>query len=357
MGKTIIITEEQLKYCLLSEYYTDVENDLISLVESGGSISKEYDKQIKDVYFWVQNSFNKDLNKKSNVFSYNIPKHLTRFIYWFKNVDIIVTITNYTNVKDGFQLSGENCNGTSGLIDETKVFDENNNIIGINAGKININTGAIDGIINGQMFMMLMYHEINHLYMLFNKIKNGYSEKLKGNYNHNGFVDIQDGDFDNKLKVFANFCETCLMNIEINARVDSISAELKNINSTKKTYREDLMKTNTFKDYYYYRYTTLPYVNKQNDETWEKYKLFLRKKNTPVNEFKKWFNNLANEKLDDMFRKMNKTASFVYYQLDESTKYKKHNIGNKVMRITEDANNNGLDDEQKNKLINALYNF
>jgi len=330
------------------------EKILLKLFEAGGAAASQFITEIDNIYNYLNNILShpnsyieygkgvQNINYFENnsgdieVYKIEIPSKILEPFTWIENIKMVFTILNYVSPPNNFMLPGEKCEGGSAM--STTIQNYNQETDRARNCSFTFTVLSINKYIDKKLFDNVVFHELNHVKDKYDRMVRQFKDNPNANpnlpafninYNYNGLQNIMNNkEVEKRYKYFAFFVYNICVDTEVNAKVGGLYGELQNVNLTRKNYKIVLPKTQTYKDYIKMRDEYLPTILKQDQKFWEMAKIILKKINTPWEQFREWFKNLAEEKLNSYFNKINRTAEYILYKKDLNNIYSEWNSCN-----------------------------
>jgi hypothetical protein len=329
---------------------TKRELEVINIVETAGvsNGSLKYEKVITEIYYWLQSTLRSVYGNKEKVgelnngyfdtfqmemgdevYSYDeyhfmIPEEITKKVQWIKTFMIAAKVEDF-KVKNETTAFYDPKGNSSGY--PFDITDDDAMLQGF----ITISCKSFNGDIDRRTYNLVMEHELNHLYTSKSKLshyvndpKNNSKDKTEiiADFNskeidsHEIYYKIN-SNIGNRTTNLGKFCYIeyrLFFDDEKNALVDSVYGDLKGLNS--KSYKDDIEKTQAYKVYSIIK-NYIEILSKINVNDWKEFipyvcKPFNSKTITDLDKFRNKFIKYTYFKLNDLFNRMGKTASFWY---------------------------------------------
>lgn len=312
---TIIDLSEKIGSSFLPNEINEVKNKVFKLVEERGVAAFPYKKVINEIFDFIKKQCTtiSDVDGEKNI---DIPTELTSKIDFIDNLIITVNIINSTKENTIY-------NSGSGVTN----FRINDKLINkkINWVKIEITCYCYYGFLMERTVYNSLYHELNHCYDAYNDLlKNGYYKRWinqleKSNIQFNNiFKDKEDNELF-ELILYRLFSET-----EFNALVSSVYGDLQGLKSIRQNFQHDIQLTQA---YYIWKYIGLHYKSlfKKIDENnitkikniFNTYQININSYGNSLDSFKKEIIRKTTYLLNDLIKKIGKTASLYYDNKEE----------------------------------------
>lgn len=321
MSSTIKITEGQLGHIigngLIEEIQKSFRENEVIILETCGVAAAPYIEQIDAISEYAASYVRK--NKRNGIdLKFEIPLQYTKPIDIFSELHIVCTVTNDKSV----QLGGSAALSKHPTISNTKkIFTY--------PQYINITAYANGNILEQRTFISTVFHELNH------KIDELHHPEGEG-------TAYKQGDMLQRIRAIAFHDETMefllkkiiyrlFSNTEMNALISSVYGDLSAMGSKRQNYKEDIKKTEAYREYYTIsRFMDL--LNVLPNEAYEiLYKnlygtaLFPTRKEKPIGwqKFKQKFIMTVGYRLSGLLKRIGKTAAYYYSMqehLDKKTK-------------------------------------
>ena len=324
--------KEDIEYNTLLSKYNKREQKVINLVEERGLSGFRYQKMINQCVEYINKAINNrdsdfkgtgtlklnGTDYKVNLGKYylNIPSELFDWVDIFQYIHIQVILINiigdfkeddevkfYPRGKGGYQLN-----------DNWDYNDNNKKLYNVN---IRVECYALNNKLNVQSFTSVFYHEFNHAYENYNRLKNSHGgssfKDLARRKRYGSAISYMrsNNEFTSSI---GEILYRLWDNSELTSTAAAIYGELSAINSKRKNYIQDMEKTHTYERYLALK-KDLVNVNKVTDEdAWFNVASMMGyyKSNMDINLFRKNFIKRSYMLLDKFFRQIGKVASLYY---------------------------------------------
>jgi hypothetical protein len=296
------------------------EKDLIRLVEDRGVGIYPFKKVIDEIVNYVQNylldtKYNPDfftvkINKhpmEVRKFKIEVPTNITKKLDFVTNFTISVMVYDLEDSESIIYVTGGN--GTS-----QDYYDQRVNSDGkLNFGSMTLQCFSHKKELYPRTIYEVLYHEFNHAWESYQRLKNGkqssYDALLSGDYQHvtSNLKKTQDVD----IKSLYMIVYRLFFKAEFNALVASVYGDLKLTNG--KQFSNDIKTAKAFQIYKEIKDNVLPRVKEMPDYKWGIF--FDEWRGKPSNyvlKDKQTFINKTEFLLDQLFRRIAKTASLYY---------------------------------------------
>lgn len=299
-----------------------LENKILKLVEERGYMGTKYIPVIKQIIKFVESYISNNPKNKEYGWQIYIPDNITSKI---DCINTLILIINVIDKNDGYKHSGS---GSNSVFPNNSIVDNR-----LSMGKIIINSYSDGNILFGRTIFNPLSHEFNHLFEIYKKILN--NQKSRNIYQRV----ITQNDIMNKIfskdehvnAYIRDIFYRLLFKSELNALINSVYADLDNIDSVRKTFKYDIKRTQA---YYIYKdiRKDLDLLDLLTDEEWENIVMCYNlnsidgtKHKIEINSFKLNFKRLVIEKLNTLIKGVGKVASY-YYDVKESNNILDNNI-------------------------------
>lgn len=316
----IIELSEKIGSSFLPNEIKEVKNKVFKLVEERGVAAFPYKNVVSEIFEFIKKQCNvvSDVEGEREI---EIPYELTNKIDFIDNLVIKVKIVNSTH-ENTIYKSG------SGI---TK-FDMNDKFVNgkISWVEIILTCYCFYGYLMERTVYNSFYHELNHCYDAYMDLKNnGYHKRWntqleKSNIKINNiFTEEKDNELF-ELILYRLFSET-----EFNALVSSVYGDLQGMKSIRQNFQHDIKLTQA---YYLWKYIGTYYkalFNKIDENNIKNIKYIFNTYNININpygnsidSFKKEIIRKTTYLLNDLIKKIGKTASLYYDVQEEKPKEK-----------------------------------
>jgi len=310
------------------------EEELIQLVEERGVGIYPFKEVIDEIADYVQKTLNKTLlssksnkltttdNKVVNYMCYivNIPKTITEKFTWINDLNISIEVRDTKDKETIKPLSGT---GATTLHPTQKLVFVNNEYK-LSVGDINIICYSVDKQLQPRTLYLNLFHEFNHDWENFNRLKKNQEEKEKYGsdevsnglwfthyqLNYNNIVKGCKSN-DENIRKFCNILYRLWIPDEFNALIASVYGDLKGLCS--KSYKEDYKKLNAYGIYVNLK-SYLNDLKTKGNLVWQELSTYHIVSIPPnrIESFKNQFITQSEYKLNDLFHRINRTASLYY---------------------------------------------
>jgi hypothetical protein len=302
------------------------ESELIDLVEKRGVGVYPFKKEIDEIVNYVQKVLDDDLvvpdqrqilpmmNGRSLVFTpYNIkiPFEILSKFDWIKRFELWVVVRDMDNLQVVKPLSGE---GNTLLRHPNQQLLKTKNGDKLRIANINVTCYSVNKQLQPRTLYLNLYHEFNHNWEEFNRLKTDDElDSLWFVHKELNYNKIYDGckSSDKDIKTFCMVLYRLWIPDEFNALVSSMYGDLEGMKSTSYTF--DYKSTKGYETYQLLK-NALNYLKNLKLEKWGELSEFHITSISPQNieSFKEKFIRQSEQKLSDLFHRMNRTASLYY---------------------------------------------
>jgi hypothetical protein len=296
------------------------ESELIDLVEKRGVGVYPFKKEIDEIVNYVQTALDDNLvtpgKQKTEAgitfipYEIQIPFKILSKFDWIDDFKLTITVRDVDNLQIVRPLSG---NGFTLVLRDQKIIKTKDGFK-LNIGNIDITCYSVNKQLQPRTIYLNLYHEFNHDWEIFNRLKsNNESDNLWFTHKKLNYSRIINGcnDPDKDIKKFCYILYRLWIPDEFNAIVASIYGDLEGMKSI--SYTIDYKSTKTYEIYQ----TLKIFLNNLKNldiEKWKKLSNFHITSVSPqhIKNFKEKFITQTEQKLSDLFHRMNRTASLYY---------------------------------------------